>query len=109
MLGYDDPFDSIGGGGGGLVVYDNVRVVSLPAGIQITNIVKVGNNAQIDFTWFENDPATAFKLLTATNVVGPYLDDTNAATTYSINVPAASYRIVTPATNSTRFFRVRHL
>jgi len=108
MLGYDDAFDSVGSGGGGLVFFDNVRVVSLPAGIQITNIVIVGNNAQIDFTWFENDPASAFKLQTAANVGGPYADDANAATTYSINVPAASYRITTPATNTARFLRIRH-
>lgn len=105
---HDDAFDSVGSGGGGFAVFDNVRVVSLPGGIQITNIVIVGNNAQIDFTWFENDPASAFKLQTAANVGGPYADDANAATTYSINVPAASYRITTPATNTGRFLRIRH-
>ena len=52
MLGYNDAYDSIGTGGGGFAIYDNVRVVSLPAGIQITNLVKLGVNAQIDFTWF---------------------------------------------------------
>lgn len=107
MLGYDDAFDSVGGGGG-FAVFDNARVVSLPAGIVITNIAKVANNVQLDFTWFENDPATAFKLQTAANVGGPYADDANAATTYSINVPAASYRITTPATNTARFLRIRH-
>lgn len=108
MLGYDDAYDSIGGGGGGYVIFDNVRVVSLGSGIQITNVAKLGNNAQIDFTWSANDPATAFKLYSAANVAGPYTADTNAATVYSVNVPAASYRVVTPATNTVRFFRIQH-
>jgi len=108
MLGYDDAYDSIGSGGGGYAVFDNLRVVSLPAGIQITNIVKVGANAQIDFTWFENDPATAFKLYVASNPAGPYAADNNPATVYSVNVPAASYRVVTPTTNSVRFFKIQH-
>jgi len=108
MLGYDDGYDSIGSGGGGFVVFDNVRVISLGAGIQITNIAKVGSNAQIDFTWFANDPASAFKLYSATSASGPYTADSNPATVYSVNVPAASYRVVTPATNSTRFFRIQH-
>lgn len=108
MVGYNDAYDSIGSGGGGFVVFDNVRVISLGSGIQITNIAKVGNNAQIDFTWFVNDPATAFKLYSATNVAGPYVADNNPATVYSINVPAASYRVVTPATNAARYFRIQH-
>jgi len=108
MLGYDDAYDSIGSGGGGYAVFDNLRVVSLPAGIQITNIVKVGGSAQVDFTWFENDPATAFKLYVASNPAGPYTADNNPATVYSVNVPAASYRVVTPATNSVRFFKIQH-
>ena len=103
MLGYDDAFDSVGSGGGGFAVFDNLRVVRLPDGIQITNIVKIGDNAQIDFTWFESDPASAFMLQTAANVAGPYADDANATTIYSINAPAASYRITTPATNTARF------
>lgn len=108
MVGYNDAFDSIGGGGGGFAIIDNLRVISLPAGIQITNIAKIGNTAQMDFTWFANDPASAFKLYSATNVGGPYVADNNPATTYSVNVPAASYRVVTPATNAARYFRIQH-
>jgi len=109
MLGYDDAFDSIGSGGGGEVIYDNVRVVALPAGLQIKSIATVSTNAQIDFSWFLNDNATAFKLQSATNVTGPYVDDTNTATAYSVVSPANTYRIVTPRTTATRFYRVRHL
>lgn len=108
MLGYNDAYDSIGSGGGGFVVFDNLRVISLPAGIQITNVAKLGNSAQIDFTWFANDPASAFKLYSAANAAGPYVADNNPATVYSVNVPAASYRVVTPATNSARYFRIQH-
>jgi hypothetical protein len=108
MLGYDDAFDSQGPADAA-VVYDNVRVVSLPPGLHIDQIQAIGGNAQIDFSWFENDPANAFKLQLATNVVGPYVDDTNTATAYSVVSPASSYRIVTPRTTATRFYRVRHL
>ena len=110
MLGYDDAYDSIGTGGGGLVIYDNVRVVGLPdVGLRITNISLSGTNAVIDFTWPLNDPASSFKLQSATTVTGPYTDDTNAATTYSVVEPGASYRIVTPRTGAIRFYRIRHL
>jgi hypothetical protein len=54
MLGYDDAFDSIGTGGGGLVIYDNVRVVTVapPAIVgQPTNVIAgVGTNATFAVT-----------------------------------------------------------
>lgn len=108
MVGYNDAYDSIGSGGGGFVVFDNVRVISLGSGIQITSIAKIGDNVQMDFSWPLNDPASAFKLYSATSPAGPYAPDNNPATTYSINVPAASYRVVTPAADSARFFRIQH-
>lgn len=71
MLGYNDPFDSIGGVGA--VIYDNVRVVSLPTTVvitrpNITGIRIVGGNVQIDFSAGTTDAASAFTLVSAGNV-----------------------------------------
>jgi len=109
MIGYNDAYDSIGTGGGGLVIYDNMRVVSLPAGPQITGIHLAGNNVVIDFSWGINEPASNFKLQTATTVAGPYTDDTSTSTTYTVVSPGSSFRVTTPQNGATRFYRLRHL
>lgn len=116
MLGYDDGYDSVGTGGGGLVIYDNVRVVKLPDNIQISSITPLGTNkVQIDFTGFINEPVSSFKLVTPAaaptnsvqNVAGPYLSDTNASTAYSVVTPGTKYRVTTMATNAAGFFEIR--
>jgi len=72
MLGYEDAFDSFGDIHN-YVVYDNVRVVALPAQPTITSITKVGGNTQIDFT-AAGGVASQFHLLTASTVGGSYTD-----------------------------------
>ncbi len=109
MLGYDDAYNSIGSGGGGFVVYDNLRVVRLEGGvaadIQISNNITVaGNNVTIDFTAGPGEPTTAFKLVSADNVAGPYVDD-NTATITSLG--GSSYRATTTATGTMRFYQIR--
>src|SRR5207247_119076 len=62
MVGYDDSFNSIGSGGGGLVIYDNVRVINLggvqPENIKITSIMMVGGSVQMDFTVASGRPVS---------------------------------------------------
>ncbi len=107
MLGYDDPYDS-NGPSSSSVIYDNVRVVRV-GGLQITGISLSGGNAQIDFTWGQNDAPSAFKLQTATKVTGPYVDDPSA--TITVLTPAKSYRAVTTVNGAgpVQFYRIRHL
>jgi parallel beta-helix repeat protein len=60
MLGYDDAFDSIGSGGGGLVVYDNVRVVTVnppSIAVQPTNVI-AGVGTNVSFAVTVNPTAT---------------------------------------------------
>ncbi len=106
MLGYDDPYDS-NGPSSAAVLYDNVRVVRL-GGLQITSLSVAGGNAQIDFAWDENDPASAFKLQSAATANGPYVDDNTA--TISVLTPGQTYRAVTALNNSApaRYYRLRH-
>jgi hypothetical protein len=108
MLGYNDAYDSIGSGGGGFVIYDNVRVVDLggvtQSSVHISTITRNGNNVQIDFTAGSGEATTAFKLVSATTVAGPYIDD-NTATITSLG--GSNYRITTTATDAMRFYQIR--
>lgn len=108
MLGYDDSFNSIGSGGGGLVIYDNLRVVRLDGGAQpdvrISTITRTGNTVTIDFTAGSGEATSAFKLVSSTKVTGPYTDD-NTATVTSLG--GSSYRITTTATDAMRFYQIR--
>lgn len=109
MLGYDDSFNSIGSGGGGLAIYDNVRVVSLGGtttqpDVRISTITRTGNNVQINFTAGPNESPSAFKLVSSTNVAGPYTDD-NTATITSLG--GSNYQITTTASDAMRFYQIR--
>src|SRR6185436_7618267 len=77
MLGYDDSFNSIGSGGGGLVIYDNLRVVRLPGAVQpeirITSISRSGDTVTIDFTGPPGQVVNGPKLYSAATVVGPFV------------------------------------
>jgi hypothetical protein len=107
MLGYDDAFDSIGSGEG-MVIFDNVRVVDLggvaQGPIHISSITANGNNVQIDFTAGNGEATSAFKLVSATTVTGPYVDD-NTATITSLG--GSNYRVTTTATDAMRFYQIR--
>jgi hypothetical protein len=108
MLGYDDSFNSTGSGGGGFVIYDNFRVVRLAGGVaadvHISTIARNGNNVTIDFTAGSGEPATAFKLVSAPAVTGPYTDDATATIT---SLGGSNYRTTPTATDAMRFYQVR--
>jgi hypothetical protein len=111
MLGYDDAYNSLGSGGGGFVIYDNVRVVSLgggvtPASIRISSTTRVGNTVTIDFTAGAGEAVGAFKLVSSTSVPGPYTDDNSATVT---SQGGSNYRITTTATDPMRFYQIRRV
>jgi len=105
MLGYNDPYASIGATGGA-VYYSNVRVVSLN-GTRITSFTRSGNALNFIFTDDSNDPASSFRLLGSSVVAGTYTNMSATITqtgldTYSTSTPFS-------ITNGARFFRIQHL
>jgi hypothetical protein len=85
-----------------------VRVVDLggvaQGPIHISSITANGNNVQIDFTAGNGEATSAFKLVSATTVTGPYVDD-NTATITSLG--GSNYRVTTTATDAMRFYQIR--
>jgi len=107
MLGYDDGYDSIGTGGGGLVIYDNVRVVALTSAnpsVKIISVTQVGSNLQIDFNGVAGNPLSAFKVYGSSTVGGTYTEVAGA--TYSVVTAGDTYRAVVPITGTTGFFQI---
>ena len=108
MLGYDDAYNSIGSGGGGFVVYDNLRVVRLDGGttpeVRISTLTRTGNNIEINFTAGAGEPTTAFRLYSSPTVTGPYTEDTTASIT---SQGGSNYRVTTTATDTMRFYQIR--
>lgn len=104
MLGYCDPFASIGVNTS-FVVLDNVRVVRL-AGMTINpaSFQAAGANVQFDFTLDLNDTPSSFQVQSATAVTGPYA---NAAATI-VQLSPGNYRATVPKSGEVRFYRVRH-
>ena len=103
MLGYCDPYSSIGAGGA--IYYSNLRVVDLTP--SISAVAKVGANILIDFSTGDlNDTTASFKLQSASSVAGPYADDGTA----SISAPSlGKFRATIPPSGAAQFYRVRHL
>jgi hypothetical protein len=104
MLGYNDPFASVGTGGA--VYFSNLRVVSL-AGPTITGLALSGGNVLIRFTSPDGDDTTAsFALQSSATVNGTYTDVSPAATfTQLVN---GTFQATTPQTGSIEFYRIRH-
>jgi hypothetical protein len=100
MLGYCDPYDSIGVIGA--AYYSNLRVVQLL--LNITDIQIVGPNVQVDFTWGLDEATTVFNLQKAPAVTGTY---TNVTTATITKLSPGVYRASTPSTPGAAFFRIR--
>lgn len=109
MLGYNDPFASIGGTDAA-VYYSNLRVVRLQP-ILITAIAPVGANYVINFTSSDGDDTPAsFNLLTGTNAAA--VDTLAGSATFGQIVSGASagtFQVTTPkpAVPAT-FYRIQH-
>ncbi len=104
MLGYDDPFSSVGAPDGA-VYFSNLRVVSLAAPV-ISQIAvnKVNNTVVINFTTDDGDLiASSFALQSAAGVNGPYADNAGATI---VPLSAGAFQAVVPQSGSVQFYRV---
>jgi hypothetical protein len=103
MLGHCDAYDSIGANDGG-VIYDNVRVVQLPASTPptITGIQIVGGNVEISFTADASDTPAAFTLQAAGTVSGTYGD-----VTATITGSGGSFKAVRAVSGTQQFYRLK--
>lgn len=104
MLGHCDAYDSIGFSDGG-VIYDNVRVVQLPASSRpnVTEIKVVGGNVEIYFTAETSDSISSFTLQAAGTVNGAYGDVTADIS----QVSPGSFKAVRATGGTQQFYRVR--
>jgi hypothetical protein len=104
MLGYNDPFNSVGAASGA-VYYANLNVVRLGPPL-ITNISRSGSTVTIKFSSSDGtDTVGSFKLQKSTLVTGAYADDDTAAIT---QLPDGTFQVTTTSTPGTQFFRIRH-
>jgi len=105
MLGYNDPFSSVGGPDGS-VYYSNLRVVSIGSPV-ISQIAlnNVNGTVVINFTTVDGDAiASSFVLQSAGSVSGPYANASGA--TITLLSPGA-FQAVAPQTGSVQFYRIR--
>lgn len=104
MLGYDDPFSSVGGLDGS-VYYSNLRVVAVAVPSITQILVNPVGNVVINFTSNDGDLiASNFALQSAAAVAGPYADKTNATIT---QLSAGAFQAVVPVGGSSAFYRIR--
>lgn len=105
MLGYSDPFNSIGNAPGA-VYYSNLRVVRLGPPT-IASISRNGSNVSIIFGSSDGtDTAGSFKLQKSSIVTGSYVDDNTATIT---QLSDGRYQAITTSTAGTQFFRISKL
>ncbi len=105
MLGYNDPFSSVGAPDGS-VYYSNLRVVSLAAPI-ISEIAvnRANKTAVINFTTVDGDAtAASFVLQSAATVNGPYVDVASASVS---QLSAGAFQSVVPQSGAVQFYRIR--
>jgi hypothetical protein len=108
MLGYADPFDSIGSTDG-FAVFDNVRVVQLASTAvttpHISGINVTGTTVQVDFTGGSSDGPANFKLQNRAQVnSGSFADDNTAVIT---TISAGVFRATTTTSGSAQFYRIK--
>jgi hypothetical protein len=104
MLGYNDPYSSIGGIDAS-AYFSNLRVVSL-AGPSISQIAvnHANNTAVINFTTVDGDTtAASFVVQTASAVNGPYTTSGSATIT---PLSAGAYQAVVPQSGAVQFYRI---
>jgi hypothetical protein len=105
MLGYNDPFSSVGSADGA-VYFSNLRVVSLASPIisQIT-LNKANGTVVINFTTVDGDlTASSFALQSASVVNGLYADVSGASIT---QLSAGAFQAVVSQSGATQFYRIR--
>lgn len=108
MLGHMDTFNSIGSVSN-FVVYDNVRVISLPDSapeIRILDIAPLADGQlQITFAATAGEPSL-FRLQSSASVLGPFVDDA-VTSIKTAGVPGEFQVVTAPHDTGARFFRIR--
>ncbi|HEX3626378.1 MAG TPA: hypothetical protein VH280_13240 [Verrucomicrobiae bacterium] len=105
MLGYQDPYDSVGGGDAA-VYYSNLRAVRLTPPL----ISQLALNTQtstyvFDFTSTDGDATTAtFQVVGATSINGPYAVVTGATITQLGN---GAFQASVPTSGAIHFYRIQ--
>lgn len=105
MLGYEDPYDSVGGGDAA-VYYSNFRVVQLTApAISETAYNHTSNTYVFDFTSTDGDATTAsFKVVGATAINGPY---TAVAGVTITQLSSGAFQASVPTSGPVHFYRIQ--
>jgi hypothetical protein len=103
MLGMNDQFDSMGSINN-YVIFDNVRVVRLPAILRINGVQLSGGDVRIDFNGETSDAASAFALESSTDVSSGYTAENSANIQ---QLAPGSFRAMVPINGQVRFYRVR--
>ena len=104
MLGYEDPFSSVGTPDSA-VYFSNLRVVAIgvPSITQIA-INKSNSTAVINFTTVDGDLTTSsFTLQSAATVTGPY---TTAAGASITSLGGGGFQAVVPQSGAAQFYRI---
>lgn len=103
MLGYEDPYDSVGGGDAA-VYYSNLRVVQLTPPLITEKALSAGTYV-FDFTSTDGDatPST-FQVVGATSLNGPYTVVSGATITQLGN---GAYQATVPTSGAVHFYRIQ--
>jgi hypothetical protein len=103
MLGYTDPYDSIGNPDG-TAYFSNLRVLNLTVTpISITSVKLNGAQVQINFIGPSSDQASAFTLQSVSTVTGTFAD-----VSATITGGTGSFQATIPVSGTTQFYRIRH-
>ncbi|MDB6124185.1 MAG: Calx-beta domain protein [Pedosphaera sp.] len=109
FLGYYDPYASISDNPAvSFALFDNLKVTSYVAAVpptmpHITSIGVVGTTATIKFTGGATDASSAFKLLEAAVITGPFT--TNNSAVYSGS--AGNFQATVTTAGAVRFYRIQ--
>jgi hypothetical protein len=104
MLGYMDPYDSVGTTNGA-VYYSNLRVVNL--GLTVSSIQSSGNSVLINFTGSAADTINSFTVLGASALSASSANYTAEAGVSIIQLSPGFFQATVPKTAETRFYRIK--
>jgi hypothetical protein len=107
MLGYEDPFDSLGNNDAA-VYYSNLRVVALGAPT-ITSIISSGSNVTLKFSSVDGDDSvSSFAVQSSATVASGYADVTPTPT-ITQDPASGLFSVTLPQNGAQQFYRIRHL
>ena len=105
MLGYVDPYNSIGEQAGA-AYYANLSVVRL-TGPTITQIASGGTDVTLNFTTTDGtDTTSSFAVQSSSTVNGSYTDVSPAAVITQL--PTGVFQTTVPKSGNAQFYRIRH-